>query len=78
MVDLKQDQKNSIEIYCYNKSTIAIAKNSVFYGKTKHIKIKYHFIREVEKEKEVDLMHCSSEVQMVDILTKVLPRIGFE
>ncbi|XP_022751434.1 fructose-1,6-bisphosphatase 1-like [Durio zibethinus] len=55
-----------------------MVKNPVFHGRTKHIKIKYHFIREVEAENEVKLVHCKSEDQIADILTKVLPKARFE
>lgn len=40
--------------------------------KKKHYKIKYHFVREVEQLKEVKLVHCSSEYQLTNILTKPL------
>ena len=67
-------QAEATEIYCDNQS--AMAKNPMFYGRTKHIKIKYHFIREVEKK--IRLVHCNSEDQIVDILTKALPKAKFE
>ena len=35
------------DIFCDNKSTIAMAKNPVFHGRTKHINIRLHFIREL-------------------------------
>ena len=55
-----------------------MAKNHVFHGRTKHIKIKYHFIKEVEKENDVKLVHCSSEEQKVDILINSLLKVRFE
>ena len=75
---MNQEQAEAIEIYCDNQSVIAMAKNPVFHGKTKHIKSKYHFGREVEAEKEVRLVHCSSEDQIADILTKTLSKGRFE
>lgn len=48
MVDLNQMQVEAAEIYCDNQSVVVIAKNPVFYGKTKNFNIKYHFVREVE------------------------------
>ena len=72
LTDLKQKHRGATEIYCDNKSAVAMSKNPVFHGKTKHIKIKYHFDREAEKEKEVDLIHCNYEEQVADIMTKPL------
>ena len=76
--DLNQKQKEATDIFCDNKSAVAMVKNPVFHGRTKHIKIKYHFVREAEKEKEVKLVHCNSEDQVADILTKALPKARFE
>lgn len=57
-------------IYCDNKSAIAIAENPVQHGRTKHINVKYHAIREAEKNGEVKLKYCTSETQLADMLTK--------
>lgn len=63
---------------CDNSSAVSISKNPVFHGRTKHIKIKFHFIREVQQSNEVMLVHCSSEEQLADIFTKPLPKERFE
>ena len=61
-----------------NKSAIAIAKNLVQHGRTKHINVKFHAIRQAEKEGEVQLVHCKSEDQVADIMTKALAAGKFE
>ncbi|KAJ7979232.1 Retrovirus-related Pol polyprotein from transposon TNT 1-94 [Quillaja saponaria] len=71
-------QEKAIAIFCDNQSAVAMVKNPVFHGRTKHIKIKYHFIREAEKEEDVKLFHCSSEDQNADILTKALSKDRFK
>ncbi|KAK5839324.1 hypothetical protein PVK06_008101 [Gossypium arboreum] len=76
--DLNAGQAEAIEIKVNNQSAIAIAKNPGFHRKTKHFKIKYHFVREVELSKEINLVHCCSEVQLADILTKSLAATRFE
>ncbi|KAG8480457.1 hypothetical protein CXB51_024633 [Gossypium anomalum] len=76
--DLNAGQAEVIEIKVVNQSVVAIAKNPVFHGKTKHFKIKYHFVREAELSKEINLVHCCSEVQLADILTKPLAATRFE
>lgn len=76
--DLKLKQDRATEILCDNKSAIAMVKNPVFHGRTKHIKVKYHAIREAEKEGEVKLLHCGTEEQLADIFTKALQKEKFE
>eukprot|EP00253_Pinus_taeda_P027069 PITA_27069 len=67
-----------ISIFCYNTSAISISKNPVMYSKTKHIPIKYHFLREQVLEQKVKLEYVPSKEQVADILTKPLPRETFE
>ena len=76
--DLGQGQVEATNIMCDNISAVSISKNPVFHGRTKHFKIKYHFIREVQQSNEVLLVHCSSENQLADIFTKTLPMERFE
>ncbi|KAA3474308.1 Integrase, catalytic core [Gossypium australe] len=72
LADLNLHQTEATEIYCDNKSTVAIAKNPIFHGRTKHFSIKLHVIREIEQAHEVELVHCNSEKQITDIFTKAL------
>ena len=55
-----------------------MAKNPMFHSRTKHIDIKYHFIREAKENKEIQLKHCKTEEQLTDIFTKALPREKFK
>ena len=61
-----------------NTSAISISKNPVMHSKTKHISIKYHFLREQVLEQKVKLEYVSSKEQVADILTKPLPKDTFE
>lgn len=65
-------------LYIDNKSAIDLAKNPVFHGRSKHIDIRYHFIRECVERKEIIIKHVSSEMQRADILTKGLTTVKFE
>ena len=47
MTDLKMVQDDATKIFVDNQVAIAISKNPVFHGRTKHFKIKYYFAREV-------------------------------
>eukprot|EP00253_Pinus_taeda_P031343 PITA_31343 len=67
-----------ISILCDNTSAISISKNLVMHSKTKHIPIKYHFLREQVLEQKVILEYVPSKEQVVDIFTKPLPRETFE
>eukprot|EP00253_Pinus_taeda_P027780 PITA_27780 len=67
-----------ISILCDNTSAIIISKNPVMHSKTKHIPIKYHFLREQVLEQKVKLEYVPSKEQVADILTKPLPRETFE
>ncbi|XP_052198801.1 uncharacterized protein LOC127805949 [Diospyros lotus] len=76
--DLGYEQNEPTELFSDNKSAIAIASNPVQHGKTKHIKVKFHLLREAEKEGKIKLTHCNSEFQLADIITKALPCGQFE
>nr|GLL16848.1 Retrovirus-related Pol polyprotein from transposon TNT 1-94 [Ipomoea trifida] len=71
-------QEEATTIFVDNQAAIAVSRNSVFHGKTKHFKVKLYFVREVQKTNEVNLVRCSTGVQLADILTKGLPRSRFE
>ena len=68
------EQTGSTQVFVDNQAAISIASNPVFHGRTKHFKIKFYFLREIQHDGEVTLVHCKIEVQNVDILTKALPR----
>ena len=67
-----------ISIFCDNTSAISVSKNLVMHSKTKHILIKYHFLREQVLEQKVKLEYVPCKEQVADILTKPLPRETFE
>ena len=60
-----------------NQSAISMSKNPQFHGRTKHIEIKYHFIREQVKKGSIELKYCPTEEMIADMLTKGLPRDKF-
>ena len=65
-------------LYCGNMSAIAVANNDKYHARTKHINIRYHFIREAITRGLIDLRHCPTEDMATDIFTKTLPRPTFE
>jgi hypothetical protein len=60
-----------------SKSALALAKNLIFHERSKHIRIKYHFIQSYLEEGSVKASHISAEDQLVDILTESLRRVKF-
>ncbi|BBG94301.1 NAD(P)-binding Rossmann-fold superfamily protein [Prunus dulcis] len=56
--DIGEKQEGGTKLYCDNKSAIAIGKNPVSHDRTKHIAIKYHFIRESIEKGEVALEYA--------------------
>ena len=69
--------KEPIVIFEDNQSAICMAKNPQFHGRTKHIEIKYHFIRDQVKKGTVELKYCQTEDMIADIFTKGLQRDKF-
>ncbi|KAG7594882.1 Ribonuclease H-like superfamily [Arabidopsis thaliana x Arabidopsis arenosa] len=67
-----------VSIRVDNKSAIALTKNPVFHGRSKHIHRKYHFIRECVENGQIEVEHVPGEEQKADILTKALGRIKFK
>ena len=61
-----------INVYMDNKSAIALANNPVYHKRSKHIDIKYHWLREKIAEGVVNLVYVRSEDQLADIFTKGL------
>ena len=53
-----------------NSGCMALATNDMTTGKTKHIDIRYHFIREVVKSKAVVIQYCNTSDMLADVLTK--------
>lgn len=63
-----------VKIRVDNKSAIALIKNPVFHGRSKHIHTRYHFIRECVKNDQVKVDFVPGVEQRADILTKALAR----
>ncbi|GKB27368.1 putative ribonuclease H-like domain-containing protein [Tanacetum coccineum] len=58
------------KIYIDNESTICIVKNPLFYSKTKHIKIRHHFIKDSYEKKLIQVIKIHTDQNIVDLLTK--------
>ena len=78
MSDLFNKRVQEITIFEDNQSTICLAKNQQVHGRTKHVDIKYHFIRDLVEAERIKLTYCASENMVADMLTKGLPIKQFE
>ena len=55
---LNHEPRKSTTIYCDNSSTIKLSKNPVLHGRSKHIDVRFHFLRELTKDEVVELIQC--------------------
>jgi hypothetical protein len=62
-------------ILCDNQSCIKMAENHVFHDKSKHIEIRYHYIRDMVQRGAIKLQYVSTDEQVADVLTKPLSRV---
>ncbi len=70
--DLGQSVDALVVIYCDNINSTLLVNNPIYHTRTKYIEVHYHFIRQKVLTKEIDLIHVSTEDQVVDIFTKAL------
>ena len=78
LTDIKAPPKAPILIKEDNQGTIAVARNPVSHNRTKHIDIKFHYVREALEDGIIDLTYCPTEQMTADMLTKPLARQQFE
>ncbi|KAE8698224.1 pentatricopeptide repeat-containing protein [Hibiscus syriacus] len=77
--ELRMEQKH-IKVHCDSQSAIHLAKNQVYHARTKHIDVRYHFVREILEEGGVIIQKIRTTENPVDMLTKVfcLRKVGFK
>eukprot|EP00253_Pinus_taeda_P025921 PITA_25921 len=62
--------QDSIKLFCDSRSAIHLAKNLAYHSKSKHILIKYHFVRQVINERGVSLEKVHAKENCADMFTK--------
>ena len=78
LADLEVKYTALIPIHCDNTSAISVSKNPVLHSKTKHIPIKYHFLREQVTNQIVQVHYIPTSEQIAGIFTKPLAKAPFE
>jgi hypothetical protein len=66
-----------VELRVDSKSALALAKNSIFHERSKHIQMRHHFIRGCLEEGSIKAGYINTKDQLEDLLTKPLGRIRF-
>nr|GFC74523.1 putative RNA-directed DNA polymerase [Tanacetum cinerariifolium] len=69
---------DKIPMYCDSKAAIAISCNPVQHSRTKHIDVRYHFIKEKVEKGIVELFFVRTEYQLAGLFTKSLPVERFQ
>jgi hypothetical protein len=72
------EQVEGTIIQCDSSYVVQLAKNPVFHGKSKHIHVRFHFLRDLVNEGVVELKYCNSQEQVADLMTKPLKLEQFE
>jgi hypothetical protein len=70
--------ESCISLHCDSQSAIYLMKDQMFYERTKHIDIKYHFVRDVIEEGKLKVCKISTHDNPADMMTKSVPVAKFE
>jgi hypothetical protein len=70
--ELHQDSGSAIIIHEDIQGCIALSKNSMTTGRSKHIDVRYHFCWEKSKSGDVEVQYCATKNMLADVLTKPL------
>ncbi|GJZ66216.1 retrotransposon protein, putative, ty1-copia subclass [Tanacetum coccineum] len=68
----------SVVVNCDNQSAIHLSRNAMFHERTKHINVRYHFIREIVESKEIEVAKIGTKDNAADAFTKVVPGPKFK
>jgi uncharacterized beta-barrel protein YwiB (DUF1934 family) len=66
-----------VPLLCDNESVIRMADNPVEHSRTKHIVIRYHFLRDHQQKGDIEIAYVSTKEQLADIFTKPLDEQTF-
>ena len=67
-----------INLFCDSQSAICLTKNQMFHKRTKHIDVKYHYVRDVVAQGKLKICKISTHDNPADMLTKPVPIAKFE
>ena len=61
-------------LYCDNQAALHLATDDNYHARTKHIDIRFHFIRQTITDGAIHIEYCPTQDMTADILTKALPK----
>nr|KYP72642.1 Retrovirus-related Pol polyprotein from transposon TNT 1-94 [Cajanus cajan] len=70
--------QSRVTINCDSQSAIHLANHHTYHERTKHIDIRYHFIRDMIETRKIQVLKIATEDNPADMLTKSLPRAKFK
>jgi hypothetical protein len=68
----------TVPLRCDNQGAIALILNPIFHQRTKHMDVRFFFVRDAQQEGKIDVVYIETELQLADILTKALPTPRFK
>lgn len=71
-------KNGSIDIMCDNSSAIKLSRNPVMHRRTKHIDVRYHYLRNLSNEGAMKLVFVGTNDQVADIMTKPIKLDQYE
>ncbi|KAJ0389139.1 hypothetical protein ATCC90586_010323 [Pythium insidiosum] len=74
----EHSEKDAVVVLEDNQGAIALAKNPEFHKRTKHIDIRYHFVRENVETGNIELQYCPTQDMLADLLTKPIAAGQFQ
>ncbi|CAI7796722.1 unnamed protein product [Closterium sp. NIES-54] len=72
LAKIVEEQQGPTPLYCDSQGAIALAKNPVLHGLTKHMRVKWHWTRSMVAAGEVELRYVKTTGQPADMMTKRL------
>ena len=77
-IDNEFDLDVPTTIYEDNQAAQKIAENPVLHDRTKHIDIRYHFVRELVEQMKISIVYITTKQMVADLLTKAVSKLTFE
>ncbi|PNX79093.1 putative copia-type polyprotein [Trifolium pratense] len=76
--EISQDKCETVTLKIDNVFAINLAKNPIAHVRSKHIELRFHYLRKQVNNGNLALIHCRSEEQVADLLTKAMTVQVFE
>ena len=77
LTDLQVPSVSTPTIWCDNLGATYLSANPIFYARTKHVEVDYHFVHDRVAKKEIQIRFVPFRDQLADVFTKPLPVASF-